>query len=282
MTRLVIVIVSYNARTYLDDCLRSLHAPAPRVDHEIIVVDNGSSDGSADAVRQMWPGVRLVEAGNNLGYAGANNLAVRDTTSELILLLNSDTVVPANAIDDLVAQIDTTPDVTAVGPRLVDDQGRPELSFGRMIGPFNELVQKVRVAALARGLPVLSPWVEGSLGVRAYPDWVSGACLLVRRADAEAVGLLDERFFLYGEDVDFCASLRARGHRILFTPEVTVVHHGGRSGTSSPAATHASYRQSQLAFYAKHHPAWLPVLRIYLRLRGKLPDPQSTFVRSLL
>jgi GT2 family glycosyltransferase len=90
---------------------------------------------------------------------------------------------------------------------------------------------------------------------------VSGACLLVTRADAEAVGLLDERYFMYLEDVDFCAALRARGRRIVFTPEVTVTHLRGRSRRSAPGATDRAYRDSQRAFYAKHHPLWAPLLR---------------------
>ena len=99
---------------------------------------------------------------------------------------------------------------------------------------------------------------------------MSGACLLVRRADAEAVGLLDERFFMYTEDVDFCAAIRARGRRIVFTPDVEIVHLRGRSAASAPRATHAAYRRSHLAFYQKHHPAWVPVLRLYLKLRGQI------------
>jgi hypothetical protein len=102
------------------------------------------------------------------------------------------------------------------------------------------------------------------------PDWVTGACLLVRRRDAEAVGLLDERYFMYTEDVDFCAAIRARGRKILFTPDVEIVHLRGRSGASAAGQTRRAYRQSQLAFYEKHHPGWAPVLRLYLRLRGEL------------
>jgi GT2 family glycosyltransferase len=101
-----------------------------------------------------------------------------------------------------------------------------------------------------------------------YVDWVSGACLLVRRADAEAAGLLDERFFMYTEDVDFCAAIRARGRRVLFTPAAEVVHLRGRSAASAPAATRAAYQRSHLAFYEKHHPGFAPFLRLYQRLRG--------------
>jgi GT2 family glycosyltransferase len=102
-------------------------------------------------------------------------------------------------------------------------------------------------------------------------DWVSGACLLVHRADAERVGLLDERYFLYTEDVDFCAAIRRTGRRVLFTPDSRVVHLRGRSRGTAPAAMNAAYRRSHLAFYDKHHPRWAPLLRLYLRLKGQLP-----------
>ena len=111
--------------------------------------------------------------------------------------------------------------------------------------------------------------VEALTRSRQFPDWVSGACLLVRRTDAEAVGLLDERYFMYTEDVDFCAAIRARGRRILFTPAVEIVHLRGRSAASAPAATHQAYRRSHIAFYEKHHPAWAPLLKLYLRIRGR-------------
>jgi N-acetylglucosaminyl-diphospho-decaprenol L-rhamnosyltransferase len=137
-----------------------------------------------------------------------------------------------------------------------------------MVAPLAELRQKRLVTAGDRG----EPWALADIARRtaepACPDWVSGACLLVRRRDAEAAGLLDERYFMYLEDVDFCAALRARGRRILFTPAVTVTHLRGRSRAAAPAATSRAYRDSQRAFYAKHHPLWAPVLRAYLRLRG--------------
>ena len=268
-----IVIVSFNTRDILAACLGSLHDPPPQVAHTTTVVDNASSDGSVETVRRDWPDVRVIETGDNLGFAKANNLGIRSTEGELILLLNSDTVVPPGAIDRLVDRLHATPAAAAIGPRLVDRAGRPELSFGRMIGPLNEIRQRVREAALTRGLPVLGPIVERSLGRTAFHDWVSGACLLVRRSDAVAVGLLDERYQLYGEDVDFCAALRGRNRGILFWPQVDVMHLRGRSGLTSPDAARAFYRQSQLAFYAKHHPRWLPLLRVYLRLKGQSPPP---------
>jgi N-acetylglucosaminyl-diphospho-decaprenol L-rhamnosyltransferase len=269
MPFLSIIIVSFNTRDDLARCLESLHRPPPSSPHEIIVVDNASVDGSVGVARQ-WPDVSIVETGANLGFARANNIGIRASRGDFLLLLNSDTVVPAGAVDGLVQALQQSADVAVVGPRLVDGEGRAELSFGAMIGPFNELRQKALVRGHDRRVPWISRLVERLTRSQHFPDWVSGACLLVRRADAEAVGLLDERYFMYAEDVDFCAAIRARGRKVLFAPAISVVHHRGRSAAVARVATREAYRRSQLAFYEKHHPRWTPFLRFYLRLRGFL------------
>jgi len=265
---LSIVIVSYNARADLERCLASLTDHPPAIPHDIVVVDNASRDDSVAAVRRGWPGVTVIEQSVNGGFAQANNVGIRATSGALVLLLNSDTIVPPRAIDDLAARLLATPDAAAAGPRLVDDEGRLEISFGAMISPLAELRQKARGALYARRVAAVVERVEAAASREQFVDWVSGACLLVWRADAEAVGLLDERFFLYTEDVDFCAALRERGRRILFTPAVQITHRRGRSRASAPDAMGPAYRRSQLAFYQKHHPRWVPLLRLYLRLKG--------------
>lgn len=265
---LSIIIVSFNARADLERCLESLHTSSPPVPHEIIVVDNGSGDGSPAAARQ-WRGVRVIETGENLGFARATNLGIRASSGANLLLLNSDTIVPADAIDRLLGELSRHPDAAAVGPRIVDAEGRAELSFGPMIGPLNDLRQKRLVDGLARRQHGATRHVEQMTRHEQYPDWVSGACLLVRRADAEAVGLLDERYFMYTEDVDFCAAIRARGRRILFTPDVEITHIRGRSAATARTATRDAYRRSRIAFYEKHHPFWAPFIRLLFRLRGR-------------
>src|SRR5689334_11369525 len=219
MTQLSIIIVSFNAAEDLARCLESLRAAPPSTPHELIVVDNGSTDRSVETARR-FAAERVIEMGTNAGFARANNVGIRESRGVNILLLNSDTVVPRGAVDALVAALDRDLSVAVVGPRLVDATGRAELSFGRMIGPFNEWRHK-RLARSGR--------VDALTRQRRYPDWVSGACLLVRRVDAEEVGGLDERYFMYAEDVDFCAAIRARGRRILFASEVEVIHLRGRS-----------------------------------------------------
>ena len=262
-----IVIVSFNVRGHLERCLQALGDAPPVHSHEVIVVDNASADGSAEAARR-WPAVQVIEATENLGFARGTNVGVRSSSGTNLLFLNSDTVVPAGAIDGLLDELDRHQDVAVVGPRLVDGQGRAELSFGRMVGPLNEFRQQRLMRGYYAGHAGIVAKVERETRQDQYPDWVSGACLLVRRDDAEAVGLLDERYFMYLEDVDFCAAIRARGRRVMFTPKVEIVHLRGQSVRSIAASTGRAYRRSQIAFYAKHHPAWVPILRLYLRLRG--------------
>ena len=277
MTRpaLSIIIVSFNTRDDLQRCLETLHLHPPAVAHEIVVVDNASRDGSAEAVSARWPSVRVLVEPRNIGFAAANNVGTRASSGELLLLLNSDTLVPPGAIDGLVARLGADAGIAAAGPRLVDGAGRPELSFGPMMSPFAELRQKLLMSLYHRGFGPAARYVARATSEERPVDWVSGAALLVRRHDAEAVGLLDERYFLYTEDVDFCAALRSRGRRILFTPAVTITHLRGRSRATAPAAMNDAYRRSQIAFYEKHHPQWATLLRAYLRAKGQLPRDRT-------
>jgi hypothetical protein len=268
---LSIIIVSYNAAADLERCLQSLHQSPPLMPHDITVVDNASTDNGLAIVRARWPDVRIIAQTENRGFAAGNNAGIKATHGDLVLLLNSDTIVPAGAIDALAERLLAHPAAAVAGPRLEDQAGRAEISFGPMISPLAELRQKLAVRLYQAGAPVVTPRLERLVRQERFVDWVSGACLLVHRADAEAVGLLDERYFLYTEDVDFCAAIRAGGRRVLFTPAATITHLRGRSRASAPGRMNTEYRRSQLAFYEKHHPRWAPVLRVYLRLKGQLP-----------
>jgi len=268
---LSIVIVNYNAKEHLEHCLESLTSSPPAIPHEIVVVDNASTDGSVAAVRARWPRTRIIEQPANGGFAAGNNAGIRATDSALILLLNNDTIVPLGAVDHLVNRLLARPEAAVAGPRLVDSAGRVELSFGPMISPLNELRQKLTTMLHGRSVAPVSSWVDRTTRREQDVDWVSGACLLVRRADAEQAGLLDERFFLYTEDVDFCAAIRARGRRVMFTPVAEIIHLRGRSRATAPLAMNVAYRRSHLAFYEKHYPGWAPLLRLYLRMKGQFP-----------
>jgi len=261
MPRLSIIIVTYNSASHIGACLQSIIERPPQVDYEILVVDNASNDGTAATVRTRWTGVRVLDAGENLGFAAANNLGIRQSSAPLVLLLNPDTVVGGGSIDALVAVIDRRSDVGIAGPRLVDASGRAELSWGLMLSPWAEVRQQV-----------VSRWAESLTRREREVEWVSGACMLVRREAAEAAGLMDERYFMYAEDVDFCAAVRALGWKVLFTPSAQVTHARGQSRATAFTETERAYRRSQIAFYEKHHPRWAGWLRWYLKAKGRLPD----------
>jgi GT2 family glycosyltransferase len=151
----------------------------------------------------------------------------------------------------------------------VDGQGRPEISFGRMLSPFSELAQRPGGRLAASDSRLARRAVARHLGRERDVDWVTGACLLLLREAAARAGFFDERFFMYEEDVDLCAALRAAGGRILVTPRVQVVHRRGRAVARAGPAAASHYDRSHLAFYEKHAPLWTQWLRVWLRLRGK-------------
>lgn len=263
-----IIVVNYNTREDVLACLESvLRSPDTRV-ARTFVVDNKSTDGSASAIREAWPTVELIEMDRNAGFAAANNVALRKATAPLVLLLNSDTVVPIGALDQLANRLEASGAVAA-GPRLVDSTGRPEVSFGSMLSPIAE-ARQWRLQRFARlDTPDARSRIAALLAAERDVDWVSGACLLVRRDAALAAGLFDERYFLYEEDVDFCAALRAQGGRVIFTPTVEVLHRRGGSAHAPGATSRHHYDRSHIAFYEKHRPRWAPWLKAWLRLRGR-------------
>jgi GT2 family glycosyltransferase len=271
VTRLAIIIVAFNAKNDLANTLQSLTDGAPATSHEIVVVDNASTDGAAEMVRDRFPRVRVIDAGGNVGFARANNLGIRSTGSELALLLNPDTVVPPRAIDRLVARLDERPDAAVIGPRIVDARGTPELSFGAALTPWREIRRKAIDRFDKHGLAVARRAFAQATSREANVDWVTGACLLARRADLEAAGLFDERYFLYVEDVDLCAAIRANGRTIVFSPVAEIVHLRGRSGLATSGAASLAWHQSHLAYYRKHLPGWAPWLERYLRMKGLAP-----------
>lgn len=265
---LAIIIVTYNSRDEIGGCLESVVGHTDPLDTSITVVDNASPDGTAAHVRTSWPQARVIDAGGNVGFSRANNLGVRATTSDYVLFLNPDTIVRGTAIPTLVGAMEADRGTAIAGPRLVDSDGMPEISWGPVISPWGEFRQKRLMSGYARRVPRLVEYVTTLSRRDRYVEWVSGACLLARRKDLDAVGLFDERYFMYTEDVDLCIGVRDLGRRVRYVAEAEVLHLRGRSA-SHDADTERRRRSSQVAYYKKHNPAWVPVLRAYLRLTGK-------------
>lgn len=272
MPRLAIVIVSFNIREELDRCLQALHEPALQVTHRIIVVDNASGDRTDEMLRRRWPSVELIQLQSNEGFAAAVNRGAATFPSEMILMLNGDTIPGSPAIERLVEELDHRKDTAVVGPLLVDADGRIEISFSPMLNLVVECKRKILAGLYAKGNDWARRHVERRFSRPRSVDWVSGACLLVRRLEAEEVGLLDEGYFMYFEDVDFCAAIRSLGKRIRFVPESRIVHLHGRSVQTVPDVMSSIYRKSHLRFYEKHHPVSARLLKYYLWMLGELPS----------
>ena len=270
---MAIVVVCHDDRQEVERCLEALFAEPPSVSHQVVVVDNASSDGSVEVIARRWPDVLVLENRVNEGFARAVNRGIRATASEMVLLLNPDTLAGGGAIDTLVAGLRDEPGAVAAGPRIVDGEGRPEISWWFHLGPAAEWRLRRLRRGFERGEAHARRRVERLTGSRREVDWLTGACLLVRRQAAVAAGLMDEAYFLYFDDVDLCAQLRAGGGRVLFLPEAEIVHLRGRTVARRPRETARRYRASQLHFYRKHHPLWYPLLWLLLRLRGQLPPP---------
>jgi len=265
---LAIIIVTYNSATEIGPCLDSLVGHTEPFPTAITVVDNASSDGTAGMVRDRWPSVQVIESPTNAGFSRANNLGIRATGGDYVLLLNPDTVAPPGAVQTLVRGLAAHPDAAIAGARLLSERGFPELSWGDPIGPWNELKRKVFSTLYHRKVRRIVRKVDQLSRQAREVSWVSGACMVIRRPDLEAVGLLDERFFMYTEDVDLCIAMAKRGRTVLYVAGAELLHYRGRSAARNPA-TERLYRRSQVAYYEKHLPHWAGLLRTYLKLTGK-------------
>jgi GT2 family glycosyltransferase len=262
--RVTAVVVSYNTLEELRWCLASLRAHAA-VRCEVVVVDNASADGSADAVENEFPEARLIRNRKNVGFSCANNQALREARAAYVLILNSDAELTPGALPALAALLDARPRLAAVGPRTLSADGTVQASFGPALTPLAEWRQRRLVRGVKRRDPVALAEVAARAGVEHEPEWLSGSCLLARKAALDSIGGFDEGFFLYEEDVDLCLRLRRAGWNILFTPAAAVVHHLGRSTQADPARARLEYHRSHLRFYRKHHgPALTAALRAFI------------------
>jgi GT2 family glycosyltransferase len=250
-TDVSVIIVSYNTRDLLRECLASVHA-SERVRLDVLVADNGSSDGSAAVVAAEFPSVDLIQNADNRGFAAANNVAIRRSRARLVLLLNPDACVQPSSIAALAAVLDAHPRAAAVGPRILNPDG----SFQSCGYRFPTLMQEVR---LSRRVDTLLSPLLGPRPVDHIPqsctevDWCDGACLMIRRAAFDDVGLLDEQFFLYAEELDWCFNARRAGWAILVAPETTVFHHRGQSSAGVRAEATALLVETRLRYYRKNH-----------------------------
>lgn len=302
---LSIAIVSWNTRDLLDGCLESIFETTRGIEFEVIVVDNASSDGSAEMVRDKYPQVRLIENADNVGFAAANNQAYAVTESEFFLLLNPDTILRPLSVAQLVAAMEADQRCGIVAPKLLWPSGSIQPSVSRFPTLANELVDALFLSKLVR---------RGQAGFYVPTDEVGsliecarGACLLVRRQAVPFCDkILDERYFMFSEEVDLCKSVRDNGWSVLYEPRAEVVHIGSGSTSLAPKEMLAEMYWSKVLYFRKHYSwlysgvyryavvpihCWLRVLAYPLALIGKTssverervsPTRQMYLLRSML
>jgi len=273
---LSICIVNWNTREDLRRCLDSLAAGAGALEIEVFVVDNASDDGSPAMVERDFPQVRLLRNPSNTGFAHANNQAIRQCRGDYVLLLNSDTLVSPGTLAVLVVGMEAHPEAGIGGPKLLNGDGSLQYSCRRF---------PTFTAGIFRN-SAFGQWFSRNKKVRDYlmtdfdhasiaeVDWVSGAALCIRRAALERIGLLDERYFMYCEDVDWCYTVGQAGWKVLYFPEAVITHIIGRSSDLVVEKMVRAHHRSMRLFYWKHYAPktfplirWLPPLGIRVRLQ---------------
>lgn len=250
--RMAVAVISWNTRELLQRCLATVVAEGPA---EVVVVDNGSSDGSVEMVRADFPGVRMKVLPNNPGYGTAGNIAFTLCRAEYVLLLNSDTELRPGTLRALTAHLDRCPRAGIAGPRLLNPDGTLQKSTFPFPSPVVPLVKRRPVADLVAAVPGLRDVFVGSWAhdhTRRVP-WVLGAALAIRRAAYDAVGGFDPSYVMYYEEVDLCYRMRQAGWETHFTPATEVTHIGGASTSQRRPAMLAQLGLSAVEFHRRHH-----------------------------
>jgi N-acetylglucosaminyl-diphospho-decaprenol L-rhamnosyltransferase len=250
------IVVSWNTVDLLDDCIRSIVAATPQgVTNDIVVVDNGSADGSADHVACTWPQVRVIRNTENVGFSRANNQAIRASDSPYLLLVNTDARLPAGGIAALLRYFDTDERAAVVGPRLVYGDGAfQRWTAGRLPGPLSVAVYLLGLDRIGfRWVQRRGLYLGHDTRTAFRPEWVSSAVVAWRRAAIDEVGAPDDRIFMYMDDVDLCARVGAAGWHVWYAADTTATHFMGSSskratGRPSPEALRALNR-----WYVRRH-----------------------------
>lgn len=255
--KLSIVIICWNDWKVIENCLSSIFAATHAVEYEVIVSDNGSTDGSVEKIRAQFPAVRVLENGANLGFARGNNAGIRQARGEYVLILNPDTIMHEGSLDGWVRFADGHPEAGAFGCRVQNPDG----SYQRSARPFPTIS---RYLVSAFGLRFLGHWKRSVLSdeyegwegdTEREVDWQSGCCVMLRRDLLNQLGGFDEQFFYQFEEVDLCRRVWNAGFRIRFTPQVSITHLGGQSVNRFPVRFAIEVCRNGYRYFYKHYGA---------------------------
>jgi GT2 family glycosyltransferase len=277
-----IIIVNWNTKQLLMDCISSVYRTAKGPSFDIFVVDNGSTDGSVEEVSRTHPAVKVIANAANLGFAGANNLALRKMSGRYAVLLNSDTLLKDSALDKMFEFMEHHPEAGMCGPQLLNDDGSRQNSVGHFPTLVTEFMSKrlIRVLYPETYRQAFSPGGAGSDAPREV-DYIVGACMVVRKKAMDEVGMLDDDYFFLYEEVDWCFRMKKSGWRVYHLPEVEIIHFGGQSMKDINLRARAESWRSRYLFFRKNlclsPPAWYGLL-----LLGFAQNAYQFMVYSLL
>lgn len=264
---LSIIIVNWNTRDLLRQAIQAVIETFSEPDKlEIIVVDNASTDGTPAMIQEAYPDVRLIALPENIGFAGGNNRGLAVAEASSLLLLNSDTQVRPGALEALIHYLDAHPEVGMVGPKLLNEDGTAQSSKRRFPTLPLLFLESTWLQPLTPKSWLRRFYMEDVPTSDAHDvGWVTGAAMMVRREVVEQVGGLDDGFFMYSEELDWCRRIQDAGWRIAYTPEAQIVHYGGKSSDQVVPARHIYFQASKVRYTKKHHGALAgEALRLWL------------------
>jgi GT2 family glycosyltransferase len=250
-----IVIVTWNGKRYALECLESIYMHPLSVPVEIIVVDNDSTDDTPVAIRKQFPNVRLVENQANLGFAKANNIGIALSRGKYVALINSDVVVYAGCLAKMLEVMEANCDIGIMGPKMICPDGSVGLSVMRLPTVWNTLCAALAVHSVLPNSQRLAGFSVRTDGTRGIEDVqvVTGWFWMTSRLALDQVGGLDERFFMFGEDIDWCQRFGKAGWRVVFCGNTESFHYGGGSSEEAPARYYVEMRRANLQYFQKHH-----------------------------
>jgi GT2 family glycosyltransferase len=257
LARVSVVIVVWNAKKYVLECLGSLREHCQRVCDEVVVVDNASTDGTPELIQEMFPEFKLIRNAENFGFAKANNIGIAASSGDCICLVNSDVEFLDDCISPMVRYLSDHPEVGMLGPKMLAASGEVRRSTMRFPTVWNTFCRAVGFDSMFKKSPAFGGLLMSDFDHRttAPVEVLNGWFLVVRRSAVERVGLLDPQFFMYGEDVDWCYRFRQGGEKVMFFAEAGAIHYGGASSANAPLRFYLELYRATWQYWRKHHGA---------------------------
>lgn len=262
---LSVIIVNYNTREMTLKCLESIRADIEGIESEVILVDNASSDGSVEAIREQCPWVNVIASPKNLGFGAGNNLGLKIAQGDYFLLINTDALPHPGATRTLIEYLKNHPKTAVVGPKLLNADGSTQQSCFRFPSPTRAWMENLWISSVFRRISFVDDYRGWAHDQERAVDFVIGACILVRKSVYNKIGGFDERFFMYAEESDWMFRMHQAGWTISFTPTAVVTHLGGASGASEKPKINQMFFESLDNYELKHH-GWIGLISLRIAM----------------